>query len=153
MTETVFVKTCGLHEANCTRLADEIALWIHRSSVYVQNNPCRIIVCRDDIVTIINEGDVFSLVQKHDSQAYGSPMHDIINHSEKRYTLKVYIGRHHFLIETFVYNKVVDTENIKFRMTDLCNPELSKDFDDYASLNKELNNYLWASVDEVLFHE
>lgn len=153
MTETVFVKTCGLHEANCTRLADEIALWIRHSSVYVQNNPCRIIVCRDDIATIINEGDVFSFVQKHNSQAYGVPLQDIINHSEKRDTLKVDIGRHHFLIETFVAKKVGDTENMKFRVTDLCNPVLSKDFDDRASLDKELSNCLWSSVYEVLFHE
>lgn len=144
MQETIFCKTCSLHEGNLVRLAEEVRKWMPHASVYVQMNPKRIVVCRGAVATVINEGDVFSLVQQF---PFGATIHEIVNHSEKRDNVYVSIENNHFFIETFVAKTVGDTENMKFRLTCLFDPDLSMDFDDYASLSNKLNEYLWDTVD------
>ena len=144
----IFVKTCGLHSGNIVRLAEELRKWLPHASVYVQMNPRRLVVCRGSTATVINEGDVFSLVQRHNF-SHGM-INEIVNHTEKRDTVKVTIGDREFLIETFVAEVVGDTENMKFRLTCLNNPEDSEDFDDYASLSNRINEHLWYLVDKRL---
>lgn len=144
MQETIFVRTCSLLPWNQCRLAEDLRRWLPHASIYVQNHPLRIAVCNGSVAIIINETDIFSFVQR------SGRVHDIINHSEKQNKVKVSIGDKDFLIETFVAKTVGDTENMKFRLTCLFDPELSRDFDDYASLSNELNNYLWDSVDRRL---
>ena len=144
MQETVFCKTCSLHDGNLIRLSEEIRKWLPYASVYVQMTPKRIVVCRNATATVINEGDVFSLIQK---TTVGSVHNDIVNHSEKKDTVYVFIENNHFFIETYVAKTIGDTENMKFRLTCLFDPDLSMDFDDYASLSNKLNEYLWNAVD------
>ena len=139
MQETIFVRTCSLLPWNQLRLAEDPRKWLPHASVYVQNHPLRVVVCNGSIAIVINETDIFSFVKR-------SGVHDIVNHSEKQGKVKVSIGDKDFLIEAFVAKTVGDTENMKFRLTFLFNPEISRDFDDYASLSNELNNYLWDSV-------
>lgn len=146
MQEIEFVRTCALYEGNCIKLAEEIRRWLPHASVYVQLNPRRLVVCRGATATVINDGDIFSLVKRHKEQSFN----DIINHTEKRDTVKVTIGDREFLIETFVAKTVGDTENMKFRLTCLFNPEDSEDFDDYASLSNRINEHLWYIVDKRL---
>ena len=145
MLETIYCKTCGLHSENHIKLAEDIRKWIPQATVYIQNNPCRIIVCRGVLATVINDGDVFSFVQRSNGEK--SRCHDIVNHSERQYTVKVNINDDEFLIETFVYKVVGDTENVKFRLTCLNEPNLSGDFDDYESVKNRLNAFLWEAVD------
>ena len=145
MQETVFCKTCSLHDGNLVRLAEEIRKWMPHASVYVQMNPKRIVVCRCATATVINEGDVFSFIQIV-SPTTGNKHHDIVNHSEKRDSVYVSIENNQFFIETYVAKTVGDTENMKFRLTCLFDPDLSMDFDDYASLSNKLNEYLWDEV-------
>ena len=142
MQETVFCRTCSLLPWNHIKLAEDIRTWLPHASVYVQSHPCRIVICRGDTATVINQTDIFSFVQRYS----GKTRNDIVNHSEKRGTLKVTIGDCDFLIETFVAKTVGDTENMKFRLTCLFDPDLSMDFDDYASLSNKLNEYLWDKV-------
>lgn len=144
----IFCKTCGLHSGNIVKLAEEIRKWLPHASVYIQMNPRRIVVCRGATATVINDGDVFSLVQRLNF-SHGM-IHEIVNHSEKMNTVKVTIGDHEFLIETFVAEIVGDTENMKFRLTNLNCPENSEDFDDYASLSNRINEYLWYTVEKRL---
>ena len=147
MHETIFCKTCYLHEGSLLRLAEEIRKWLPYASVYVQSHPTRIVVCKGAIATVLNDGNLFSFVQRHTN---GEKRHDIINHSEKRDSVHVSIENRHFLVETYVATTVGDTENMKFRLTCLTYPELSRDFNDYASLSNELNNYMWDEVSKRL---
>lgn len=147
MQETIFCKTCGLTSENYIRVADEIRKWLPFASVYVQSKPFKVVVCRSVIATVINEGDVFSFVQRYSN---GEKRNDVINHSEKRDAVYVAVERNQFLIEVYVATTVGDTENMKFRLTCLTNPEISRDFDDYASLSNELNNYMWDEVSKRL---
>ena len=142
MQETIFCRTCGLSDHNAIKLYEDIKKWLPHSSVYIQNTPLRIVVCRGAIATVISDGDVFSFVQRHNE----ATINDIINHSEKRDTVYISIENRHFLIETYVYKTIGHTDNMKFRLTCLTEPELSQDFDDYASLSNELNNYMWYTV-------
>lgn len=147
MQETIFCRTCSLLDYNAVRLSEDIRKWIPHASVYMQNHPLRIVVCRGAIATVINATDIFSFVHRY---SMGKSIPDIVNHSEKRDTVKVSINGSDFLIETFVAKTVGDTENMKFRLTCLFDPDLSMDFDDYASLSNKLNDYLWNAVDTRL---
>lgn len=147
MQETIYVKTCCLQNGNSMKLIEEIKKWLPHASVYVQIHPLRAVVCRGAIATVINEGDVFSLVQRHTN---GVLAHDVVNHSEKRDSVRINIGDKDFLIETFIANTVGDTENMKFRLTYLFAPELSRDFDDFASLSNVFIEHLWNDVDKRL---
>lgn len=145
---TIYCKTCGLYEHNCVELTKEIRRWIPQASVYIQNHPCRVIVCRGILATVINEGDVFSFVQRKMGEQ--SMSYDIVNHSEKLNTVKVTIGDNDFLIETFDAPTDDGSDKIKFRLTCLFNPKLSEEFDDYASVSNRISNYLWDSVSKKL---
>ena len=145
MKETIYCSTCALQLGTLMTLAERIRKWLPNASVYVQMNPKRIVVCRDSTCTVINEGDVFSFVQRYDGK-----QNDIINHSEKQDTVRVSIGDRDFLIETFVAYECDGTENMKYRLTDLTYPDLSKDFDFYTALKEELNSILWKVVDRRL---
>lgn len=147
MQETIFVKTCAFHDGDIIKFNEEIRKWLPYASVYVQMTPRRLVICRGAIATVINEGDVFSLVQRHTNNGL---THDIINHTEKKSSVFVHIAGRDFLIETFVDKVVGGTENMKFMLVCLTNPELSREFDDYASLSNELNNYIWDAVDKRL---
>lgn len=146
MQETIFVKTCSLNEGNLIKLADEVREWIPHSNVYVQNEPCRIVVCYNNIATVIKNGDVFSFVQRYK----GVFKNEIVNHSEKRDAVKVSIDYWDFIIESFVYKTVGSTENMKYRLTCLNSPDLSGEFDDYISVMNRLSEFLWEGVSELI---
>ena len=140
MQETEFVKTLGLSSDTCIKAYEEVRKWLPDASVYVRVDPSRIVVCRNSIATVIEDGDVFSLVQRE------GRMHDIINHSDKRDSVYVAIESKHFLIETFIAKAVDNTEKTKYRLTCLTAPELSRDFDDYASLSNMICYFLWDAI-------
>ena len=146
MSETVFVRTCSLADYNLLTLAEDIRKWIPNSSVYVQNEPCRIVVCYSNIATVINVGDVFSFVQRFK----GVYKNEVINHSEKRETVRVTIDSWDFLIEVFVYKTVGATENMRYRLTCCNDPDLSGEFDDYSSLFNRLSEFMWEGVSELI---
>lgn len=145
MQENIFVRTVRLYSDNLLFIAKYLRRWLVGSSVYVQNDPARIIVvyAGGSVCTVINEGDVISFMQR----ATGSN-HYIINHSEKKQCVHVKIGDNSFVIETFVYETVGDTDNMKFRLTCLNEPDLSGTFDDYESVKERLNEFLLEAVDE-----
>ena len=147
MQETVFVRTVGIDHRNYIKIAEDLRKWIVGSSVYVQNDPVRLVVMYAGgyCCTVINEGDVISFVQR----ATGSS-HGIINHSDKKDTVRVTIGSYDFVIETFIYSTVGTTDNMKFRLTCLNEPNLSGEFDDYVAVKERLNEFLLESVVEVL---
>mgnify|MGYP003293438053 CR=1 FL=1 len=145
MPEIIFVHSCSLHDGNFLRVSDDLRKWFPQDSIYARSHPARLIVCRGSIATVINEGDVFSFVRRKDGS--GTYRNEIINHSEKRDSVYVSIENNHFFIETFVAKIVGGTENMKFRLVCLSDPDLSMDFDDYASLSNKLNEYLWDAVD------
>lgn len=144
MQENIYVRTVGLDCRNYIKIAEDLRKWLVGSSVYVQNEPCRIVVVYrgGSACTVINEGDVFSFMQR----ATGSNRY-IINHSEKQETVRVKISSYDFIIEAFVYTTVGTTENMKFRLTCLNEPDLSGEFDDYEALKERLNEFLWEAVD------
>ena len=148
MPEIIFVHSCSLHDGNYLRISDDLRKWFPNGTVYAQSHPPRLVVCRGAIATVINDGDVFSFVRRKDGS--GKYRNEIINHSEKRDSVYVAIENQHFLIETYVYKRVGDTENMKFRLTCLTQPEISKEFDDYTSLSNELSNYMWDEVSKGL---
>lgn len=145
MQETTYVRTVALNRTNSTIIAQNIQDWIRRSSVFVQNEPTRIVVCYDNVATVINEGDVFSFTK---NELNGK--HYIVNHSEKRNTVRVKIGDNEFAVEAFTYKILGSTENMKFRLTCLNEPNLSGEFDDYVTLRNRLNEFLWEALDRGL---
>lgn len=142
MQENIYVRTVALDCRNYIKIAEDIRKWLSSSTVYVQNDPVRIVVVFAEYCTVINEGDVFSFMQKSSGRK-----HYIINHSEKHDTVRVRISSYDFIIETFVYETVGTTENMKFRLTCLNEPDLSGEFDDYEAVKERLNEFLWEAVD------
>ena len=55
---------------------------------------------------------------------------------------KVQIGKYTFRISTFCFQKVGDTENMKFRMMCDSHEDLGGEFDDFESLKTYLNKFL-----------
>lgn len=142
MQENIYVRTVALDCRNYIKIAEDIRKWVSSSTVYVQNDPVRIVVVYGEYCTVINEGDVFSFMQKSSGRK-----HYINNHSEKHDTVRVKISSYDFIIETFVYETVGSTENMKFRLTCLNEPDLSGEFDDYEAVKDRLNEFLWEAVD------
>lgn len=142
MQENIFVRTVGLDSNNLVKIAKDLKNWLWYADVYVQNDPIRIVVICKEYCTVINEGDVFSFMQ---NTKIG--MKYVINHSEKQETVKVKISTYDFIIETFVYETVGTTENRKFKLICLTDPDLSGEFDDYEALKERLNEFLWEAVD------
>lgn len=60
--------------------------------------------------------------------------------SEEGY--RVQIGEYVFLISTFCFQKVGDTENMKFRVVCLKDETLSGEFDDFESVKNHLSKLL-----------
>lgn len=144
MQENVYVRTVGLDCHNYIKIANDLRKWLTDSTVYVQNDPVRIVVIYADCGVVINEGDVFSFMQKATGRK-----HYIVNHSEKRDTVRVKISSYDFIIETFVYSTVGSTENMKFRLTCLNEIDLSGEFDDYEALKNRLNEFLREAVEVI----
>ena len=144
MQENIYVRTVGLDCHNYIKIANDLRKWLTDSTVYVQNDPVRITAICDGYGVVINEGDVFSFMQK----ATGKK-HYIINHSEKRNTVRVKISSYDFIIETFVSSTVGSTENMKFRLTCLNEIDLSGEFDDYEALKNRLNEFLREAVEVI----
>lgn len=145
MQENIFVRTVGLDSDNLLPIAEDLRKWLVGSSVYVQTDPARLVVvyAGGSVCTVINEGDIISFMKR----ATGSN-HYIINHTEKKQCVHVKIGDNSFVIETFVYETVGNTDNMKFRLTCLNEPDLSGTFDDYESVKERLNEFLFEAVDE-----
>ena len=142
MQENIYVRTVGLDCRNYIKIANDLRKWLTGSTVYVQNDPVRIVVVYAECCTVINEGDVFSFMQKATGRK-----HYIVNHSEKQEAVRVKISSYDFIIEAFVYATVGSTENMKFRLTCLNEIDLSGEFDDYEALKDRLNEFLWEAVD------
>lgn len=142
-TNSIFVRTVGLSRDNCIKLANDIKEWVGYANVYIQNNPCRIIVCYTGFCTVIKEGDVFSFMQEDSPR---NKKHYIRNHSEKLDTVYVEINSHGFIIETYKFE-----DSYKFRLTDLDKPGLSESFNTYAEVQNRLNEFLQEAVQRRLY--
>ena len=154
MNRTIYCRTVGLDSRNILAIAKDITSWLdaYKPKVFVQNDPCRLVVVYNDVCTVINEGDIFSFIEREgDIDIHRMKQHFIENHTEKRKTVHVQIQENLFVIESFVFCKCGDTENMKFRLTCLNEPDLSETYDDYAGVKKRLEEFLWQSCDEVLF--
>ena len=64
--------------------------------------------------------------------------------------VKVKIGNITLLISAFCFQKVGDTENMKFRVECKTNPELSGVFDDFVSVKNHLGSILEDQVFDMI---
>ena len=67
--------------------------------------------------------------------------------NQNRDKFKVQLGSYIFYISLFCFNKVGDTENMKFRLECEQNSDFGREFDDFESMK----NYLSKFMQEELF--
>ena len=141
MKENIYVKTTSLDRVNFQRAFNDCKEWLNDCKVYLVKNPLKIVVIGVNKCTIINEGDVFSLIQKQVNRK-----HDIEKHSGNKNPVWVSIRNLNFIIET-----TVGEEALTFRLTCLDEPDLSGVFNDYDSLRDRLNEFLEESIEELKY--